>query len=226
MNKKTKKHSEKIQELYPCIISIDRTERFTMLELLIVIAIIMILASLLLPALGKVKEKGKQITCLSNLKQLVVVQLSYAQDFNGWDTTRWDEPGYGTWCPILFRNGYLSQASVLGCPSDPGRCLSGTYRLGGGRYGMNNMKNDLQSVQIFLVKNPSEHIEHTDSISLSSNKGWYAVNNIVDSNNFHIYMRHNNANVSFIDGHGENCTATRLNNLGWARYIDKYGISH
>ena len=57
---------------------------FTLIELLIVISIIAILAAMLLPALGSVKQRSHQIKCVGNMRQIAAGIAMYAGDFNGW----------------------------------------------------------------------------------------------------------------------------------------------
>ena len=93
---------------------------FTLIELLVVIAIIAILASLLLPALSRSREKGKAAACQSNLRQLTLAATMFEED-NQVYPVGWLASGPPIWYhqlqPYLGRNETNAGGGVFVCPS-------------------------------------------------------------------------------------------------------------
>ncbi len=104
---------------------------FTLIELLVVIAIIAILAGMLLPALGQVKDKGAEISCRSNHKQLMLVLTQYANDNGGYMPHRKVLTAVILTYPLDVFKAYKVPYSLSDCAGNPHRDNTSTSR---GRY--------------------------------------------------------------------------------------------
>ena len=92
---------------------------FTLIELLVVIAIIAILAAILFPVFAKAREKARQTSCLSNMKQLGLGFMQYTQDNDECvpaDPDNWGTPMGIGWGQAIYP--YVKATGVYKCPDD------------------------------------------------------------------------------------------------------------
>ena len=135
---------------------------FTLIELLVVIAIIGTLAAILFPVLARAREKARQTSCLSNLKQLGTALSLYTEDYDGVYPRGqyWPWDGSYTWTNVL--EPYVKNTAVFRCPSQGNDPFGYGYNIvywGAGDWldGMHGI-NDARPVQESEVPTPAETI--------------------------------------------------------------------
>src|ERR1700733_14163574 len=89
---------------------------FTLIELLVVIAIIAILAAILFPVFAQAREKARQTSCASNLKQLGLAYVQYVQDYDELMPSAISGSSWEGWAGLIYP--YVKSTGVYSCLSD------------------------------------------------------------------------------------------------------------
>ncbi|MBC7287953.1 MAG: DUF1559 domain-containing protein [Armatimonadetes bacterium] len=99
---------------------------FTLIELLVVIAIIAILAAILFPVFARAREKARQASCESNLKQISLAILMYAQDYDERLPDHCGQKTANCWAVSIYP--YVKNAQLFACPSYGASNTMGIWR--------------------------------------------------------------------------------------------------
>jgi len=196
---------------------------FTLIELLVVIAIIAILAAILFPVFARAREKARQASCLSNLKQLSLAFMMYAQDYDemmpmgvyGDWKTYWDTKvdWFGNSIGDGLLTPYTKNQQIAACPSCRGISSDRPYT----GYGYNvsyigcNPAEGGMPAALAAIQRPSETVLVADSAMWSTWTNEIYGNNLLRSPLHphmvwdigpNVHFRHNGtANVAYCDGH-------------------------
>ncbi len=183
---------------------------FTLIELLVVIAIIAILAAILFPVFAKAREKARQSSCASNLKQIALAHLQYLQDYDerflyGWHVYSCSSTWEGFLVPYVMNN------QIFACPSGPGW----TTYSDSGNYGW--MYDELRGAELATLSQAgdvsryylcfdsySSYVTNDDLDGNATANEWSDMTASLGADRTDKYAawRHNDgANVAFCDGH-------------------------
>lgn len=204
---------------------------FTLVELLVVIAIMLLLLSVLLPALGKARDMAKEVKCVSNLRNIGQVQQVYAQDYNGYATPRYDDPATpsgNSWQGILRNLNYLpaiKNESVFKCPLiSYGDNLTSNSIIARQGYGMQARNFGFWPENLFKVSSPSTYILVGDVRHAFNDYGSWVWYNDAATNLHKLHTRHSNKCIVVLgDGHVERWLRLALIGHSVSHYIDAYG---
>jgi len=189
---------------------------FTLIELLVVIAIIAILAAILFPVFAKAREKARQTSCLSNIKQILLAALAYTTDYDErlphWGCRMNGLPSYASlgyaitdehpWAQVY---PYMKNEQILTCPStgwQAGRCLVSWGYTGGSYAPRPDLPDRTGNPTVARVKRPAEIIYLAESAYGYVRPSWCCPSDPTHDGRL-AYEHNGGANLGFLDGHSK-----------------------
>ncbi|MBU0606375.1 MAG: DUF1559 domain-containing protein [Armatimonadetes bacterium] len=178
---------------------------FTLIELLVVIAIIAILAAILFPVFAKAREKARQSSCLSNVKQLSLAVFQYVQDYDEMMPAYYNymnPSGNRYWCEVI--GPYIKNTQIFVCPSRRTIAYGYGWNIDEMGYGSSTQCGPVYSYS--QVKNPAESIW----IAESTGAGIYPPRWVANPTYQYLYdayrpqqVHNDGGNLGFVDGHAK-----------------------
>lgn len=182
-----------------------RRRAFTLIELLIVIAIIALLAAILFPVYGRVRENARRSSCQSNQKQVGLSIKQYLQDNDEkFPLSAVSSAPYG-WADAI--QPYLKNTQVLHCPSDPAATNPSPSGYGYSSYFYNFLLSGVTESKVVYssctIMNGDGKIGSSGDIGTAryALDGGTGVDQLADLSNAHPQRHLEGANYAFSDGH-------------------------
>ena len=183
------------------------TKKFSLVELLVMLSIILVLFAMLMPLLNRARETAKSTSCKGNMKQSLTALVIYLDTYEVVSTQRWTD--------TLIATGLVSypQISALRCPSwirerDTHKNVFGMRRIIGDAH------------TLHITGSPSDYVLLADSLNLDTLQQFINFYGNWGPHKLVVHYRHHRkANAGFLDGSVRSSSQRELSEKGCPRYV-------